>query len=308
MTSMSPSPPADLDREFVLRRCRYFATIHLWPTAGEGFDPERWLGNFGSDEERHTVYLLNAYLYFSGRLIDRIFVEAFQSLSRAVCDPHAAPGDSHRTWRAWVENVIVVPVRGERPNPSDSGALFVRRARDLLHIDEQRLVEPNVAHQRLVAHPDTPVAFVDDFLGSGSQFITTWRRASPEAGVSFEHLAARGAGRYFYCPVVATSFGLGRVTRECPAVEVHAGHLLPSRYSAVAPDSLIWPSELRPTATEFVRTASQRAGIPDDPSSTKHWEGWQRLGLALGFEHGTPDATLPLLYWDRNGWQPLWKR
>lgn len=301
---------AGLDREFVLERCRYFAAVNLWPTVGEGCDPEGWLGNFDDQEERHALYLLNAYLYFSDRIVDRVFVEAFLGLSNLLANPCDGPEPFRRLWREFVSRALIVPVRGERPNPSDSGTLFVRRARRLLAIEEHRLLEPAAATAQIESATELPVVFVDDFVGSGNQFITTWedrRDGAHSSRASFRDLAAGGAGRYYYCPVVATTSGVEAIARACPEVVVHPGHLLPGRYNALAADSLIWPPDLQPTAEEFVRLSSERAGIPTDPGSTRYWKGFRGLGLALGFEHGTPDATLPLFDWNLNGWTPLWR-
>jgi hypothetical protein len=301
-----------LDRERVLARCRYFAAVSLWPTLGEGLDPEGWLRNFYADEERHALYLLNAYVYFSRRIIDRLFVESFHSLCRVVADPCQEPDQLRERWSDFNKRVVIVPVRGERPNPSDSGALFVRRARDLLAIDESRLLEPAAAVAAIEQTPDLPIVFVDDFVGSGSQMLTTWqdrREASKPSGrKAFEDLAATGTGRYYYCPVVATNLGIQTIATHAPQLVVNTGHVLSERSSALAPNSLIWPPDLADTAEDFLRVSSERAKISTNSSSTTYWKGFRGLGLTIAFEHGTPDATLPLLYWNQNGWKPLWRR
>ena len=303
--------PTDLDREWVLARCRYFASVNLWATVGDGLDPEGWLRNFPSEEERHALYLLNGYLYFSRRIIDRLFVESFHSLCRLVADPCNGPEPLRERWQDFVTRVVIVPVRGERPNPSDSGSLFVRRARDLLAIDETRLFEPVAAISAIENAPDLPVVFVDDFVGTGSQMLTTWQDQRTTSGrgqrTAFADLAAAGAGHYYYCPVVATSNGLQVIAATAPQLIINAGHVLPERASAFASDSLIWPPSLAATAEDFLKTSSERAKISMDPASTSYWKGFRSLGLAVAFEHGTPDATLPVLHWDRHGWTPLWK-
>ena len=307
---MSPDAgaPTNLDREFVLRRCRYFASVNLWPTVGDGLDPEAWLGNFEPEEERHALYLLNAYLYFSTRVIDRVFVEAIHGLSRLAEDPHGDPSIFAASWETFLRTALIVPVRGERPNPSDSGALFVRRARDLLALNENQLKEPPYAALAVANEPNRPVILVDDFLGSGSQFIHTWFKSSgiPGQVPTFAALAATGQGRFFYCPVVATEYGRGEIARTCPSVALNPGHLLPNRYGAFAANSLIWPQDLRASAESVLKGASMRAGLSADPKSPDYWKGFRGLGLALGFVHGVPDATLPILHTRRNGWTPLW--
>jgi hypothetical protein len=299
-----------VDEAFVLQRCSYFATVGLWPTPGDGLDPKAWLSNFEPGEQHHALYLLNAYLFFSDRIVDRLFVEAFQSLSRIVGDPCDHGNIVRDRWRAFFEDAIVVPVQGEVPSLADSGLLFARRARNLLGIPEARLLQPAAAINRIQAGTDVRVVFVDDFVGTGAQFVATWHRkeATSAASRSFADLAAAGLGSYYYCPVIATAYGAKVVAQRCPEVSVNPGHLLPPRYSAVATDSLIWPESLRASAEQFLQLASERAGIPINPGATRYWKGYRSLGLTVSFEHGTPDATLPLFDWDQNGWYPLWGR
>jgi len=57
----------------------------------------------------------------------------------------------------------------------------------------------------------------------------------------------------------------------------------------------------------FWRVPATRAGIPDT-GGVNDWRGFHRLGLCLALHHKTPDATIPLLYWNQNGWQPLVRR
>jgi hypothetical protein len=46
--------------------------------------------------------------------------------------------------------------------------------------------------------------------------------------------------------------------------------------------------------------------MPDENgNNVNDWQGFHRLGLALAFEHGAPDATIAMLRWNANNWQPL---
>ena len=62
----------------------------------------------------------------------------------------------------------------------------------------------------------------------------------------------------------------------------------------------------KPGAHEFLFEASRRAGIVDELGS--NWAGFENLALPLAFFHCVPDATLPLYFWERNGWSPLIRR
>jgi len=79
--------------------------------------------------------------------------------------------------------------------------------------------------------------------------------------------------------------------------------VLPKEYSAIDPNSILWPSHLVSGAARFLERVSVSAGIPAD-----QWRGRHDLALAIAFSDSVPDATLPLFYWEQDGWQPLIRR
>ena len=83
-------------------------------------------------------------------------------------------------------------------------------------------------------------------------------------------------------------------------------HVLDDEYSLISERSRLWPATLEAGAHEFLFEASRRAGIVDELGS--NWAGFENLALPLAFFHCVPDATLPLYFWERNGWSPLIRR
>jgi hypothetical protein len=58
-----------------------------------------------------------------------------------------------------------------------------------------------------------------------------------------------------------------------------------------------------------VKAVSARIGIPDSGGAVVNdWQGFHCLGLSLAFYDSVPDATLPIFYWEENGWNPLIKK
>jgi hypothetical protein len=292
-------------------KCRYFADVNLWPRLAY-LDPPAWLTNFPPEEERHALHLLNSFTYFSADLVQRLFVGAFQRLSQLVVQTKGSFLTARGEWRRFVSSALIVRVTGEDPSDADSGYIFTRLARDFLGVSERNIVSPDAAIARLIVSPTTPVVFVDDFVGSGSQFGTLWGREyehGRHGTVSFRGVAgALRTKNFFYCPLICTTQGHDVLAMECPQVCVVPAHLLDARYSALHPNSLLWPDNLRADAVRFIETASARAGIPDLNGAVGDWRGFHKLGLALAFAHGTPDATLPLFTWSQNGWKPLIRR
>ena len=297
-----------LSPEEVLAKCAYFMRTQLWPRE-TAIDPQGWLSNFHVSELSHAAHLLNAFMYFASPLVKEMFASSFQSLSRSI----AGSGDSLVTlqgsWRTLIARSLITYVTGEVESPTDSGHIFARLVRDYLGIPETQIRAPKEVLQSLLDNGPRPVIFVDDFVGSGLQFATTWNRQySLNCGImqSFKNLAAIQTAQFFYASVMATNDGFSLIRKACPEVVLSTAHELHPRYSLLHPECFLWPDSLRPTAVDFLRTASLRAGIPDsDGNHVDDWQGFHKLGLAIAFEHGTPDATVAILRWKSNGWHPL---
>ncbi len=306
----SPSiSPAEMTKELVISKCNYFVDAQLWPTK-VNLNPERWLSNFLPDEIEHAVQLLNSFMFFSDELTNRMFAASFHLLSNRIRGRGVSYQSAKITWNSFIDNVIVTPVRGEQPNISDSGFSFARKARQQLNLKEEQLMDQEACLRALIDGPRS-VMFVDDFVGSGAQFRTTWERKiklDRNTSVSFQDLAKARGSSFYYCPLVCTEMGYRYLLRYCPEVIISPVHILPSRYSALDPSSFLWPDHLRPSAISFLQKASQRAGIPDNNGKVDDWRGFRKLGLSIAFAHSIPDATLPILYWSKNGWKPLMRR
>ncbi len=290
--------PTDLTRDYLIGKCEYFSAIGIWPNK-EALDPEPWLDNFSADEIEHALYLLNAFIYFAPTLVDQIFSVSIRTIGRLM---------TRDQWGEFLSSVLVTLVTGEEPHVTDSSHVYARRAR-YLGIPEDRIISPKEACDQIQRGFNGAVVFVDDFVGSGNQFIATWHRSYRTSYESFVALAPTSRAKFYYCPAFCTQFGLQQIETECPEVTVSPGIFIPDNYGALAPDSIVWPSRLRSTAEEFIRSASERAGIPDTGGAKPDdWRGFASLGLTIAFENSVPDATLPIIHWGQNNWRPLMRR
>lgn len=302
--------PRLADREFVLAKCAYFVDVHVWPRTTM-LSPLPWLENFTEDELPYAVHLLDAFLFFSNDLTDALLKGAFSDLSRRVVDHDAPLARAEAQWNDFLRSVLVTFPTGEQPNVTDSGLAFARKARQVLEIPESRIMSPDEALAFVERVGPRPVVFLDDFVGTGNQFLATWtRNYSPASQFrSFAEASAQFQVTAYYTPILASQSGVEAIRAQAPDACVAPAHLLPPEYSALHADSLLWPASERESARNAIEAASRRAGIPDtNGSSTEDWQGFGRLGLAVAFQHGVPDATLPLFYWNENDWHPLVRR
>ena len=306
---MSPDPANrllthDATERFVDSKTQFFLDVQLWPLR-QDMDAHAWLKNFNSDERPFALNLLNVFLYYNEPLVDSMLYGAVQRLSAPVV--HAADNIPHARdlWRNFLDSLLITYVEGEIPNPADSGFLFARKARQILAIPEEHIMPPSRALAILRQAPQTPLLFVDDFIGSGNQMVTTWSRSHSPTLTSFHSLAELSPS-IFYVPLIATESGITALTTQCPGLRVCPAHVVDDQYSLTSPSSIFWPDALKPDARSFLLDASRRAGIVD--SYKYGWQGFHDLALPLAFYHSVPDATLPLFFWDQHGWQPLIRR
>lgn len=290
---------------------RYMVTTGLWPKRGN-FDPNAWISNFLPDELPLALRLLDGFTFFTDELVKQMFRSAFLNISQHVISDKNSLQNSRAEWSNFVSSLVVVRVTGEVPRDADSGFAFARLARDVLMLDEERIVSPEIALAYFASGNTANILFVDDFVGSGNQFGDTWERKYTigQHKISFKdvHTYLGDKIKYFYCPVICTELGRSNIAIRCDGVKIVPAHFYTSRQSALSNDSAIWREDMKTEGPEFVASVSARIGIPDTDGGEDCWRGFHKLGLALAFGHGCPDATLPIFYTQQNNWKPLVKK
>lgn len=299
----------EVNEEFVLTKCKFFASNQVWPLQRK-LDPERWLANFETADRRLALQLLNSFMFFSDDLLDRMFVSAIQGLSRGETTRYTSRAERTTEWWRFLDNSVFTYPTGETPFAGDSGHGFVRRARDLIGIEEHRILAPEDAIASIKSNSCQNVIFVDDFCGTGNQFISTWNRAYPTAADTFAKLSSQGLFRAFYCPVFCTQYGYESQLEElAPALVVQPSQWLGDTHSLLHTSSIWWPDSMKSDGVALIRKYSDQLGLPDTGGyDERDWQGFHKQGLAIAFRDCCPDATIPLFDTTEGGWSPLWSR
>lgn len=293
--------------------------IHIWPQRNQ-IDPLGWIENFSKEDLDIANQLLKRFLFYPKHMTEQMFVSNFQSLSKYIISDKSDYQNGIKEWEFFLENSFIIRVTGENPSDADSGFIFTRLARNLLkYNEEEQILSPERAIDVLNNNKDEKklFIFVDDFVGSGSQFMEFWQRPYNES-LSFDLLSKESNSEFFYIPLIVTEYGKERINTEAPEVILQACHILEEKDCILRPDSYIW-KEARFNSEDAVNRIyeiSKGIGIQIDASQTQVnpdgsknvvWYGHAGLGLALAFDHGYPDATIPLFYHDKGTWKPLLK-
>jgi hypothetical protein len=248
------------------------------------------LDNFIYYSDRTTDQLLRSTYY---RLVDDLITGSL-SLGRSTLD---------------IDQLVFTPILGERPNPTDSGNLFSRKARNTLGIPEERIKLHAQAYG--LASQGSPIVFLDDFVGSGEQFIRTWERETlPGSGQSFKQLYLRRPFPVILLALVMTSQSVARIRAEVPACHLAFAHTLDPSYSAKALTAPSLQPSIQAIASsldDFLQRYSNNLILSVDLQHSEYPKyGWYAMGLMLAFEHSVPDSTLPIFWSSGTGhWSQL---
>jgi hypothetical protein len=299
----------DARRTEILETRRYYSGLGLWPAIPGSINPEGWLTNFRGDlDQEIAIELLDSFVHFSSAQTKRLLASAFHTLSYQIERKRGVHPYSGSGWRDYLDNVQVSYPQEDERDPAGSGRMFLRQARANLLPSEDQLHDPDdllitLAHSSVAMD----VILIDDFAGSGDQFLRAMRREvhinATETTTYEELISQRRLRTCYYLPAVATSKAVERIQGEIPFIEVRPAHVLPDRYSAAHPKTLLVPEHLRGELDGFLLRHARRAGY-----SEAGRYGHRKGGLAISFDHGVPDNTLPLFVADAHGWIPLRKR
>jgi hypothetical protein len=197
--------------------------------------------------------------------------------------------------------IRLVPVICESDAPTKSGPLVLRRLQRILQLKAKWMCWPWQAKDAVDEHGVNTIIFVDDFLGSGDQFVkffTQWEFANQLAsGLTF-----------IYAPVVAHQLGLENLSISLPTVHVECVEKLGTDQRFFNEHTWEQLSQGQISAAEardwYLNFGERRGFKPKDVSLL----GYGDLELVFGFSHSTPNNSLPILWHACANWQPLLER
>lgn len=291
----------DIFQQEVLAKCEALIKSTIWPTQDK-IRPRAWLNNFEESDRGVASYLLDKFVFFSNHYTDRLLYKAYNDLISHF------EGYAEADLLSVFQNIKVTPLEGELPNPSDSGNLLCRKMRQSFNFAEANIVTP--AQAVAFANDGEFILFVDDFIGSGDQFLETWRRNYlTEYPKSFCHIALDNGPTFVVLALVCTESALARINSELDHVTVFSCHIVDERSSIFnLQDCKYTFREIDAFLEKYCdRLTPQEEYIRNNREFLKY--GYHRLGLLLGFEHSVPDATLPVFWSAGTGdWSPLYER
>jgi hypothetical protein len=266
----------------------------LWDIPSERLSG--WLERrFNGEQERYlAACLLDTLIYRSSKQFDSSLCSLFRGNVRHAIDD-SLPGRNDLDLalalnRRKEPGVRLVPVICECDPPSKSGPYVMRRLKRLLKIRDEWMVWPWQALDLAQKGQISSIVFVDDFLGTGTQFggfLSKWQLDKVPADV-----------RLVYAPVVAHEQGVGHLSSQYPNVTVVRAELLSHShnfFSATTWRQLTGRPDIAEDAAAYYREFVERNELMPRTMSAF---GVGDLSLSFGFSHGTPNNSLPILWYD----------
>lgn len=286
----------------VLAKCEVLKRARMWPSEPR-MRPGLWLRNFEESDRAIAAALLDRFTFYNAALTDTLLVASFNALGdgRSKC-AHLRRRDDLLDA---LDRAVFTPVLGETPEPADSGNFLCRRMRQLIFPDAATTAfEAALEH----AHRGGAVIFVDDFVGSGDQFLSTWKRK--HNGWSFESVERSTGFVPIYVALVSTQYGLAQIAKHAPKVAVSVAHVIESRSTleGIVATNAALGAKIDALLDKYTgQLAPRERYIAEKPLYLKY--GYKERKLLIAFDHSVPDATLPLFWSPGNSnWEPLIER
>ena len=281
----------------------YIHDIAQWSDV-EPADLDLWLTNFPDDEGRYTaIQLVNRFIYYSEKDVKLLLEHGLFKMS--LYNPaltwtrgkmFATTSVEQETFaKQFIAGTTFAPLL-DRNKPSESGNVLCRYLNRDLNVSSTQICQP----AEIASFTNRRVIVVDDFIGSGQQIIDFWTLPKI-GGKSLARIAATNNLEITYLSLVATRYGLDRVSRFTSGLNVITCEILEDSYRIFAVPSLYFGrGDQVAAAKQYLSKLCKTRNI--------QLLGFHKLDFAIAFHHSIPDATLPLFYKNTNQWKPLIKR
>lgn len=286
----------------IFTRCRELIGYQLW----SGLEQHRldaWITNFRTPEERYlAARVLDSLIYRSDAqtiaLMRQLFCRVVPDCAR---EDRLSPqlNNCYFSLRGMGDpRIRVVPVIPPNSPPTKSGPTIARHLKRTLRFNEAWIIYPDDVKRQL-QHADAFV-FVDDFLGTGTQFNDFLADTGLAAYVS--------SSCFIYASLAAHSLGLSNLTQAFPDLHVVTVETLDDSHALFHDTGGSFPDEVNSceTAKQFYYDLLDDRGfniVGPDRRGFGHFE------IVYAFEHAVPDNSLPILWWNElPQWRPLFDR
>ncbi len=302
----------------------------IWDHKAREPQIEDWLANFsssanGTEDKRklHALYLLSHFMYFGQRQMRELMRVLFRDLYKYPIIEQIREKNGHTTDLEFInqkfQDILNKTLFLGVGSPSESGSHLLYYFRQENGLSESYFIHSHdifesssmtlnrsdhCASTLKFRNPNVDrYVFIDDFCGSGHQ-------AKDYSANIVEKIKICNPGiKVFYFVLCATSKGMDVVRNNTKFDLVRCVFELDKSFRCFSSSSRYFPSPWPDNIdVQFAEQMCLRYGHTLEPNAPI---GYGNCQLLLGFQHNTPDNTLPILWSegsDECPWIPIFKR
>jgi hypothetical protein len=303
-----------LDEDHLRRKLKRLSEV-VWEGRAKRAEIDNWLSSFSSNnfqginEKLYMLHLLSIFLYFGIREIRELLRSLFQTLYQRPLISTIRKQNADSIDVSLIERLLRDAVARSRflavGNPAESGQhllYYFRQENSLpteLFPNHFQLPGVGTANPLHNASSVDRYIFIDDLCGSGqqienfaNQLISPLAHAHPSAEIA-------------YFPLFATRAGLEHTRKHTRFTKVECLMELDDSFSCFSSNSRFFDdAALRAQSADICRRYGSILWA-------RHPLGYKNSQLAIGFNHNTPDNTLPV-FWAESTilqtWTPIFRR
>lgn len=287
--------------EYIIKVKQYAKLLieqKIWDSISHN-DLDRWLSNFKTDEEiLLSALLLESLAYRSAQQTTSLLIAALECAL-----PHTIYSNPDEIFKG--RNFLklftakhadpefkIVPVIRDSDSPTKSGPSVARMYRRQLGVNDKYMIWPWLIEKNIEAGAKNFV-FIDDILATGSQsseFFDTLK------------LAQYTDINFCYIPLLAHRDGIDLLKERHPSVKVSPVEVLEDAHCFFKNEKMAQIIDLKELYLKVAEQRMNRSFFKRMPM------GYDGLALTFSYYHATPNASLPLFWYESESFHPLVRR
>lgn len=262
-------------------------------------DLDNWLDNFKDTEDKLlSAILLDSLILRSEAQTTSILTSALQCALPSA--KYKTPEEAFQgvdyitllTSREVAGSIRIVPVIRDSDPPTKSGPSIARMYKRQLGVNEKYMIWPWLIGDA-VASGVTSFVFIDDVLASGQQASDFFKG---------QELHRYGDVCFSYIPLLAHDEGVKRLEEEHPNIKTSPVERIGCDSSLFNGERYSGISDLEELYLKVAKKYINRRSFKQMPI------GYNSLALTFSYHHATPNASLPLYWYESESFFPLVRR
>lgn len=260
---------------------------------------DNWLNNFeGLEEELLAALLLDGLIYRSAQQTTSLLISALEcALPFAIYETPEAVISGVNFIKVFSAKTVdpsikIVPVIRDSDPPTKSGPSIARMYRRQLGLNDKYMIWPWLIGKNVDSGVKT-IVFIDDVLATGNQASEFLKglELHKYPGVDFS-----------YIPLLAHKDGIANLLKDHPAVKVSAVEIIDDDSCFFKIEKMAKIADLE----ELYLAVSKK--YLNRRLHNGMAKGYEDLSLTFSYYHATPNASLPLYWYESETFSPLVRR